>query len=184
MPKIIEVPEHEMFDERTQEFINIPKTTLHLEHSLVSISKWEAKFKKPFISKLPQHAKTQEETLEYIKFMTITQNVNPVVYLGLTPENIKEISDYIEDPMTASFVNDESSKGHNGEQVTSELIYWWMTSLQIPWEAQKWHLNRLMMLIRIGSVKSQPPKKMSQSQILARNRALNEARKKKYNTKG
>ena len=173
-----------MYDEEKQEFIYVPETELRLEHSLVSISKWEAKFKKPFLSQLPQYAKTKEETLEYIKFMTITQNVNPNVYLALTPENIKDISDYIEDPMTASFVNDEENKGRNGEQITSELIYWWMTALQIPWEAQKWHLNRLMMLIRIGNVKSQPPKKMSQSQILARNRALNEARKKKYNTKG
>lgn len=173
-----------MYDEEKQEFIYVPETELRLEHSLVSISKWEAKFKKPFLSQLPQYAKTKEETLEYIKFMTITQNVNPNVYLALTPENIKDISDYIEDPMTASFVNDEENEGRSGEQITSELIYWWMTALQIPWEAQKWHLNRLMMLIRIGNVKSQPPKKMSQSQILARNRALNEARKKKFNTKG
>lgn len=173
-----------MYDEEKQEFIYVPETELRLEHSLVSISKWEAKFKKPFLSQLPQYAKTKEETLEYIKFMTITQNVDPNVYLALTPENIKDISDYIEDPMTASFVNDEENKGRSGEQVTSELIYWWMTALQIPWEAQKWHLNRLMMLIRIGNIKSQPPKKMSQSQILARNRALNEARKKKFNTKG
>lgn len=173
-----------MYDEEKQEFIYVPETELRLEHSLVSISKWEAKFKKPFLSQLPQYAKTKEETLEYIKFMTITQNVNPNIYLALTPENIKDISDYIEDPMTASFVNDEENKERSGEQITSELIYWWMTALQIPWEAQKWHLNRLMMLIKIGNVKSQPPKKMSQSEILARNRALNEARKKKFNTKG
>ena len=180
----ITVPEREMYDEEKQEFIYVPETELRLEHSLVSISKWEAKFKKPFLSQLPQYAKTKEETLEYIKFMTITQNVNPNVYLALTPENIKDITDYIEDPMTASFVHDEEKKGRSGEQVTSELIYWWMTALQIPWEAQKWHLNRLMMLIRIGNIKSQPPKKMSQSELMARNRALNEARKKKFNTKG
>lgn len=184
MPLPIVVPERKLFDEETSIVTTLPETKLVLEHSLVSISKWEAKYKKPFISKLPQHKKTQAETIDYIRFMTLTQNVRPEVYYALTPQNLEEISNYIEDPMTASWVNDDGTPERNGEQITSELIYWWMTALQIPWEAQKWHLNRLLMLIRIGNAKNQPPKKMSQSQILARNRALNEARKKKYNTKG
>lgn len=177
----ITVPEREIYDEEKNEFIKIPRMNLKLEHSLVSISKWEAKYKVPFISN--KYQKTQEQIMDYIKFMTITQNVDDLVYLGLTNENIKEISDYIEDPMTASWVNDDK-KSRNNEAVTSELIYWWMTALQIPWEAQKWHLNRLLMLIRIGNIKNQPPEKLSKSQILSRNRALNEARKKKFNTKG
>lgn len=177
----ITVPEREIYDEEKNEFIKIPRTNLKLEHSLVSISKWEAKYKVPFISN--KYQKTQEQIMDYIKFMTITQNVDDLVYLGLTTENIKEISEYIEDPMTASWVSDDK-KGHNNEAITSELIYWWMTALQIPWEAQKWHLNRLLMLIRIGNIKSQPSEKLSKSQILSRNRALNEARKKKFNTKG
>lgn len=181
----ITIPENELYDEVTSIVTHVPETTIRLEHSLVSISKWEAKYKKPFISKLPQHAKTKEETIDYIRFMTITQNVDPNIYYALSSNNYKEIMDYIEDPMTASWVNDDDSKiARNGEQITSELIYWWMTALEIPWEAQKWHLNRLMMLIRIGNVKSQPPEKKSRSEILARNRALNEARKKKFNTKG
>lgn len=180
----ITVPATKLFDEETSIVTDVPETKLSLEHSLVSISKWEAKYKKPFISKLPQHAKTKAETIDYIRFMTLTQNVRPEVYYALTPQNIKEITDYIEDPMTASWVNDNMEKSRSSEQITSELIYWWMVALQIPWEAQKWHLNRLMMLIRIGNVKSQPEKKMSKSQILARNHALNEQRKKKYNTKG
>ena len=177
----IEVPEREIYDEAKNEFIKVPRTVLKLEHSLVSISKWEAKYKVPFISN--KQKKTEEQILDYIKFMTITQNVDDVVYLGLTNGNIKAISDYIDDPMTASWVSDDK-KGRNNEAITSELIYWWMTALQIPWEAQKWHLNRLLMLIRIGNVKNQPPEKLSKSQILSRNRALNEARKKKFNTKG
>lgn len=184
MPLDLEIPARKLFDEETSIVTNVPATKLRLEHSLVSISKWEAKYKKPFISDRPEHKKTKEETIDYIRFMTITQNVDPNVYLVLTPKNIEDISNYIEDPMTASFVYDDSKKKGPKEQVTSELIYWWMTSLQIPWEAQKWHLNRLMMLIRIGNIKSQPPKKMSQSELMARNRALNEARKKKFNTKG
>ena len=184
MYKEIEVPATKLFDEETSIVTNVPATKLRLVHSLVSISKWEAKYKKPFISDKPEHAKTKEETMDYIKMMTLTQNVDPNVYLALTPKNIQDIADYIDDPMTASFVYDDGKKKGPKEQITSELIYWWMTSLQIPWEAQKWHLNRLMMLIKIGSVKSQPEEKKSKSEILARNRALNEARKKKYNTKG
>ena len=181
----IVVPGRELYNEQTNEFFTIQETTLKLEHSLVSISKWEAKYKKPFISKTKKDTKTREETLDYIRFMTLTQNVDPNVYYGLSDENIKAIADYIDDPMTASWVSDEDDKkSKSNEAITSELIYWWMTALQIPWEAQKWHLNRLMMLIRIGNKKNQPPKKMSRNQILARNKRLNDERRRKYNTKG
>lgn len=184
MPILIVVPERELYDEINEIFITVPRTVLKLEHSLVSISKWEAKYKKPFISKDKTKTKTAEETLDYIRFMTLTQNVDPNVYICLTQENIKDIADYIEDPMTASWVKDDDNKGHSSEAITSELIYWWMTALQIPWEAQKWHLNRLMMLIRIGNAKNKPPKKMKKGEILSRNRALNESRRRKLNTKG
>lgn len=177
----IVVPATQLYNEETAEVIPVKAATLHLEHSLVSISKWEAKWKIPFISK---NEKTREQTLSYIKFMTLTQNVDPNVYLCLTNENYKDISDYIDDPMTASWVNDQKDNKHSNEAITSELIYWWMTSLRIPWEAQKWHLNRLLMLIRIGNIKSQPPKKMSKRELLSRNKKLNDERRKKYNTKG
>ena len=181
----IVVPARELYNEDTNEFINIPRTELKLEHSLVSISKWEAKYKKPFISKTKKDTKTREETIDYIRFMTLTQNVDPIIYYGLTDENIREIAEYIDDPMTASWVSDEeNNKSRSNEAITSELIYWWMTALRIPWEAQKWHLNRLLMLIRIGNKKNQPPKKMSRAAILARNKRLNDERRRKYNTKG
>ncbi len=180
----IEIPARELFNEKTNEFIQIPRTVLKLEHSLVSISKWEAKYKKPFISKDKKETKTREQTIDYIRFMTLTQNVDPNVYYGLTEENLQAIADYIDDPMTASWVNDEEDGKKSNEAITSELIYWWMTALQIPWEAQKWHLNRLMMLIRIGNAKNKPPKKMSRHAILARNKRLNDERRRKYNTKG
>lgn len=173
-----------LFDEETSMVTNIPETTIRLEHSLVSISKWEAKYKRPFISRNKKDTKTREETLDYIRFMTITQNVDPMVYNALSAKNLQEIGEYIDDPMTASHVNDPESKSHSNEAITSELIYWWMTALTIPWEAEKWHLNRLLMLIRIGNAKNQPPKKMSKAALLARNRKLNDERRRKYNTKG
>ena len=171
----------EGFDESTYEFIEPETKTLQLEHSLISLSKWESKWHKPFLS---QKEKTYDETLDYIKCMTITQNVDPDVYNHLSPQNVEEINSYIYDSMTATtFVDDKRGK-NNSEMITSELIYYWMVALQIPFECQKWHLNRLLTLIRICNVKNEPPKKMSKGEIMRRNSALNAARRKQLNTRG
>lgn len=170
-----------LFDDATQSFISTKNTTIKLEHSLVSLSKWEAKWHKAFLSKEP---KTTEEIIDYVRCMTITQNVDPNVYYALSDENMKEISDYIENPMSATWFYDDKNGPPSRETVTSELIYYWMVALTIPFECEKWHLNRLLTLIKICNIKNQPPKKMSKGEIISRNRALNEARKKKLNTKG
>lgn len=175
------IPASEMWDESKQEFVISKEQTLQLEHSLVSLSKWESKWCKPFFSK---KEKTYEETLDYIKCMTLTQNVDPEVYYRLTLSNIKQINEYIEAPMTATTITDKQKGKSSNEQVTAELIYYWMIALGIPTEYQKWHLNRLFTLIKVCSVKNQPPKKMSKSEIMSRNAALNAARKKKLNTRG
>lgn len=178
----ITIKASEMFDERTNRFlVNAKDTTITLEHSLVSISKWESKWHKPFLSDKP---KTLEESIDYIKCMTITQNVDDSLYLFLSRDNFSEINKYIEDPMTASWVNDNKGKKGRNEIITSELIYYWMIALNIPVEFQKWHLNRLLMLIRICNAKNQPEKKMSKSEILKRNRALNAARRKASGSNG
>ena len=178
----ITIPASEFFNERTQEFFTLKEQTLQLEHSLVSLSKWESKWCKPFLSK--QKELTLEETLDYIKCMTITQNVNPDVYNRLSQSNIEEIDKYIAAPMTATTFYNNTSEGRVKETVTSELIYYWMISLNIPMECQKWHLNRLLTLIRVCNVKNTPPKKMSKGDIMRRNAALNAARRKKLNSKG
>jgi hypothetical protein len=177
----ITIPAVELWDERKQEFVTTKEQTLQLEHSLVSISKWESKWCKPFLSK---QEKTFEETLDYIKCMTITQNVDPEVYNYLTNENIEEINMYIEDPMTATYFSDDKTVKPNREQITAELIYYWMIALNIPFECQKWHLNRLLTLIKVCNIKNQPPKKRSRKEIMSRNAALNAARRKQLNTKG
>lgn len=171
----------EEWDEKTEEFI-IPKVQiLQLEHSLVSLSKWESKWCKPFLS---SKEKTDEEIMDYIKCMTITQNVNPDLYNYLTVENIEEINQYIYAPMTATTFSDDKINKPNREIITSELVYYWMASLNIPFECQKWHLNRLLTLIRIFNVKNQQPKKMSRGDIMRRNAALNANRRKQLNSKG
>jgi hypothetical protein len=179
----ITVPTREYFDEKTGEFIYVKGQTLQLEHSLVSLSKWESKWCRSFISS--KQEKTIEETIDYIKCMTITQNVDPLLYNNLTNENIQAINEYIAAPMTATyFPQQEDNKKLNGEPITSELIYYWMVALTIPFECQKWHLNRLITLIRVCNLKNSPPKKTNKRELANRYAAINEARKKKLNTKG
>lgn len=173
----------EAFDPKTNQFIYTKDTHLTLEHSLVSVAKWEAKWKKPFLVK-EQH--TNEEFIDYIRCMTITQNVDPNIYLFLSKENIKQINDYIADSMTATWFTEPKNapKHRTSEQITSELIYYWMVALQIPFECQRWHLNRLLTLIRICNIKNQPSKKQSTREILSKNAALNAARRKKLGSSG
>lgn len=177
----LSIPGAEYWDEQKQEFVYKKPVVLQLEHSLVSLSKWESKWNKAFLSK---GEKTNEETLDYIKCMTITQNVNPDVYARLTIKNFEEINAYIDAPMTATTFGEDKSKKSNKEIITAELIYYWMIALNIPFECQKWHLNRLLALIRVCDIKNSPPKKMSKKEIMSRNAALNEARKKQLNTRG
>ena len=175
------IPATEQWDEKNQEFITSKEQILRLEHSLVSLSKWESKWCKPFLSR---ENKTMEETIDYIKCMTLTQNVDDHVYNLLTIDNIKKVNEYISAPMTATTFNDFNKKSGGNEIITSELIYYWMISLNIPFECQKWHLNKLFTLIKVCSIKNQPPKKMSKKDIMSRNAALNAARRKQMNTKG
>lgn len=179
----ITIPDIEMFDERKSEFVVIKGQTIQLEHSLVSVSKWESKWKKAFLGK---NEKTPEEILDYIRCMTITKNVDNILYSYLSQSQIEEITNYIEDPMTATWFSDDKnqSNSNRGETITSELVYYWMIALQIPVEFQRWHLNRLLTLIRVCNVKNSPPKKMSKREIMNRNRSLNEARKSAMNTRG
>ena len=171
----------EGWDAEKEEFIAPQTKVLQLEHSLVSLSKWESKWHKPFLAK---NNKTLEETIDYIKCMTITQNVNPNVYEHLTKQNMDMIGKYIDDSMTATFFTEEKMRRTNSEIITSELIYYWMIALNIPFECQKWHLNRLLTLIKVCNIKNQPPRKMSTRDRLSRNAAWNEARRKKFNSKG
>lgn len=181
MPLEVSVQESELYDEKNEQFVTIPGGKLKLEHSLLSISKWESKWHVPFLN---DDKKTNEKTLDYIRCMTIN-NVNPSIYGILSPGNIEDIQSYISNPMTATTIKEIHNKSsHNREIVTSELIYYWMVANGIPFECEKWHINRLIMLIRICNVKNTPPKKMSQAEILRRNRELNRSRRASSNSQG
>ena len=186
----IKVKGVELFDDDKQEFSMSPSATLHLEHSLISISKWESKWHKPFLEYADQMS--QEEILDYIKCMTLSSNnIDEQVYNCLSQDNIKEIVAYIQNPMTATWFSDDKNKNKGGkkEVITSELIYYWMVTLQIPFECQKWHLNRLLTLVRVCNAKNEeqnPNKKNkpTQRQMMARAAELNAQRQAKYHTKG
>jgi hypothetical protein len=175
------VPGTEMFDETTQEFVSKGDITLELEHSLVSLSKWESIYEKPFLGK---NEKTTEEIFNYIKVMTLTPNVPPETYQNLSESNIKEINNYIDAKMTATWFNDPPGAPASRDVITSELVYYWMITFQIPFECQYWHLNRLFTLIRVCNVKQAKPRKMSRAEIAARNRELNAQRKQQLGTTG
>lgn len=173
----------ELYDENAKEFIFIKPTTLQLEHSLVSLSKWESQYCVPFLTDKP---KTVQETIDYIKCMTITQNVDPNVYRALKNSDIETVNDYIGARMTATwFSDDKTANKRSREPITSELIYYSMIANNIPFECQKWHLNRLLTLIRVCNIKNDPDKhKMSKSEIMRRNASLNAARRQKLHTTG
>ena len=177
----ITIPAMEVYDENRNEFVVLKEQKLVLEHSLVSLSKWEAKTHKPFLT---NEDKTIPEMIEYVKCMTLTQNVDPSVYNRLTNAQLQEIGDYIQDPMTATWFSNKKTTSHSREVVTSELIYYWMVALQIPFECQKWHLNRLFTLIRVCNEKNQKPKKMSKREMASQRTSLNAARRKAMHSKG
>lgn len=177
----ITVPKTTLWDESRECFIPVKEQELQLEHSLVSISKWEAKHHKPFLSK---DAKTNEESVDYIRCMTLTQNVDPNVYTALTAENMKAVEQYINDPMTATQVRKKTGRSSGNKMITSELIYYWMTALHIPFECQKWHLSRLLTLIEVTNIEGQPAKKMSQREIMQQNAELNAKRRQALKSKG
>jgi hypothetical protein len=174
------IPATEQWDEKNNQFITTKEQTLLLEHSLISLSKWESKWCKPFLTK---EEKTFEETIDYVRCMCI-HDVDPKVLRYLTNENVSQINNYIEAPMTATTFSKDINNKSSREQVTAELVYYWMIALNIPFECENWHLNRLLTLIKVCNIKNTPPKKMSKSEISRRNAALNAARRKQYNTKG
>lgn len=170
-----------LWDEGKQEFVYLPGQTLQMEHSLVSLSKWESKMGKPFLSK---DSKTYEESLEYLKCMMLTPDVTDDVYDYLMVHKLAEIDAYINAPMTATILPKNRGGRGKPETITAELIYYWMIAMQIPDRYDKWHLNKLITLIGVCNVKNSPVKKRSSDEILRDQMALNEERCRKLNSKG
>ena len=177
----ISTPSGDYWDERRQQFITIEGRTVLLEHSLSSIARWEGRWKKPFLGK---DKKTREETVDYIRCMSITPDVDPLIFETLTDQTILKISQYINSNITATTFSDRGTTKPSREIITAEVVYCWMTMLNIPFECDKWHFSRLMTLIRVCNIKNQPPKKMSNHELMSRNAKLNAERRKRLGTRG
>lgn len=178
------IPDAEFWDARHRKFVTRRGATLHLEHSLISVSKWESIHQKAFLGKAP---KTVDETIDYIRCMTLDKNVPEDVYDYITDGNIQAVNDYIANPYSATKFFDSRHGGtapSSRDTMTSEVIYYLMFAYAIPKECEKWHLNRLLTLLRVFDLKSNPQKKMSRRDIAAQNRRLNEERRKQFHTKG
>lgn len=174
----------ELYDEEKSEFIIKDGFTIHLEHSLLAISVWEQRFCKPFLGR---GEKTKEETLGYVEAMILDEDYPDDVLDRMTPHHLSKVNDYVDSPATATTFSDLADKKPSrgpSQVITSELIYYWMASANVPFECERWHLNRLFALLRIFDVKNSKQKKMSRSEIASRNRALNEQRKAQLNTRG
>lgn len=180
----ITIPEQKVFDEDTSTFYSVQETKLHLEHSLYAISKWESKWKIPFLDK---KEKTPEQIVDYVRCMCLDEDVDPLVFKALTRKNIVSINDYLNDKYTATWITEQKGKAGSkkcNKAITSELIYYYMTALQIPFTADRWNIQRLIMLIEIASIEQQPNKKMPKSANISQRKALNASRKKRLGTRG
>ena len=182
----ITIPKKEgLWNEKKQEFLDIEECHLRLEHSLISVRKWEEKWKKPFISK--RDPKTKMEVLDYIRCMSLDKNVDMLAIAFMPPELYEKVINYIKDPMSATTFNERMLVGASTnihEVITAETIYTWMIMLNIPVEFEKWHLEKLLTLIKMVNIKSNPNKKMSKKDSIAYMAALNQKRRAMYKTKG
>lgn len=187
MPKVIHIDKTELWDDEKEEFVYVDETNIVIEHSLHSIEQWEEKYHKPF---MVDKNKTNEELLDYIKIMTLN-DVDDSIYNKLSQSAIREIDEYMRDPMTATTFSKAQeqflkSNGRDTSFVTAEVIYYWMTAENIPFECKYWHINKLMALIKVCSIKNAPEdkkKKLTQSELQARHMEM-EARRAKYHTNG
>jgi hypothetical protein len=177
----------EEYDESTSEFADSKTVEIELEHSLVSLSKWECKYGKPFLGDRPfleEDEKTEVEVLDYVRMMIIGPVPPDDVLAKLSPGNVKEIQNYINAKMTATWFSSDPSPSINREIVTAEIIYYWMITLGVPFECQYWHLNRLMTLLRVCNLKNQPKKNMTTAEAAAMQSDLNQRRRAELGTKG
>lgn len=171
----------ENYNEETSTFETFDDVVVDLEHSLLSLSKWESKYQKPFLS---SDTKSSEEIFGYLQAMVITPNLDPSVLFKCSSANIVTIQEYIDSSQSATTFGSMPERGGPGEVITSELIYYWMVAFTIPFECEHWHLNRLFSLVRICNIKNEDPKTMSRNDVAQRNQELNAARRKELNTTG
>lgn len=176
-------PSFEGYDDIEECFFTIEGRVIHLEHSLSSLAKWESKWRVPFMQYEGTEPKTIEQMVDYVRCMTLDDDVDPRLYSLVDTKMLNYVIEYINEPMTATWFKETGSR-RNRSIVTAEVIYYWMVTLQIPFECQYWHLNRLLTLIRVCNEKNAPSKKMRKSSQLRQQAELNAKRKAQHRTHG
>lgn len=181
----LEIEGSEFFNETKQEFYYTNPCVVMLEHSLLSVAKWESKWKKPFLSSRKDDVLTNAALYDYFRCMEVEPCIESMWPVSLSPSQYQKLLKYIDEEQTATkFYSYKKDKTLSRQTITSELIYYWMASLNIPFECERWHLSRLLTLIHIASVKGQTGKKMTQKETMQMYAELNEKRKRQYNTRG
>lgn len=178
---VLSIGDEEFFDESTSKFVKKPGIIVEFEHSLVSLSKWESKHEKPFLS---GDEKTDDEILDYIRCMIISPGDSAEILSRMNQKDVDAVTTYIDSKQTATTFGNLPERKGRGETITNELIYYWLVAFEIEWEAQYWHLNRLFSLIKICNIKNSKPKPMSKSEIAARQRELNAQRRRETGSRG
>lgn len=184
---VIPKQHYEFFDETSGEFlppIDIKETKIQVEHSLISLKKWEQTWHKPF---LDRNEKTYEELSDYIRCMTLNKGIDPNVYHWIPKEEIEKVIKYIEDPMTATWFKDNTLIGaqkNKRDVITAEIIYYWMISLNVPVEFERWHLNQLLTLIKVINIKNEKPKPVNREEAAKERAELNKRRRAEFNSRG
>ena len=175
----LKLPKIRLFKEATEEYVYYEPLTVKLEHSLISIQRWESKWHKSFLS---AESLTQEELFDYIRCMSLNPDIDPTFVSRLTPDDFNKIREYMNEPMTATVIHRSKPRGGRPPIITAELIYYWMTAYNIPFECSKWHIKQLLTLVEVCSVKSNPGGKTRGT--AAERAAMNKARRAKTGSKG
>lgn len=179
----------ELFDEETNTFLHPVGKKLHLEHSLLSISKWEAEWEIPFLNT----DKTSEQSLSYIKCCVLDDDFDELLLNTLSDKNILDFNAYLSKGMTAKKIIDlrsslsqkrKSRRPASQKALTSEDIYYSMIQFHVWKECEEWPLQRLLSLLQLCSLKSNSTGEMSKSDQAKFYREENARRKAKYHTNG
>lgn len=179
MPLTIHIPETELWDETREVFVHVKEQTLTLEYSLVNVSKWESRWQKIFLS--PEE-KTEEQKRDFVYCMICNENTDPNVIYAFTEEDFKKVDRYISTSQSAAIIPEEkTNEPKSNELLSTDLIYYYLAQMQVPYiPTQDWHLSRVMSLIRIGSFKNKPEKKLNKQEAVAQVESINERNKRLF----
>lgn len=177
----IHFEEMEYYDEQLNRFYTLPPKVVNFEYSLAAVAEWEAIWKIPLLN-----TELGVDSDMFLSLAMCMSDDRELLEYYLDDTEKAELHKYLSDSQTATTIN-SSQNGNTtgrGKVYTAEEIYalMFMNGIPIEWESR--NLNRLLVILRIISIYQNPPKKMSQQDVMKQNARLNRERKNKYKTKG